>query len=459
MSDPVGLVVAVVICLPALLLVSQRSTWIVDYLFFVLAFNRCIRRIVDYNNGYFNPYSLVSLTPLVVCGLATLAVLIELNRRRDSFGNRTAAVLFLYLIAIGMAFFIGFINSRFAAVYALGDYLAPIGLIGCGALFASDDRVIDRWCQSVTLTALLVAIYGIWQFYTIPPWDGFWLIASGMDGYMGTPEPQKMTLFSTMNERGPAGSYMCGGLTLLLLRQGTLGWIRWPAVGILAIAILLTYSRTAVIQIGSAVLLYPLLNRGTRSLSSIFIVILIAICGPQLISQLPGFERASDRVATLGNIHEDGSFQGRLMLFGVAIRESVTEPLGIGIGSHGLAAKVSTANKEGTADSTGYIKTLRTFGWIGFMLITVMMWRIWVAARDLAAIDPLDKNAMLFRAWYVSGMIAFLSGDWLFTATFFWVLAGYCLGRANELQENQWRSFDDFQEVDDYCDEELSVET
>ncbi len=189
---------------------------------------------------------------------------------------------------------------------------------------------MKRWGDSFALSVLVVAIYGLWQFYTIPPWDKFWLIEVNFVGYMGLPEPGKMTLFSTMAERGPAAMYLCGGLMLLLLRPGTLSLIRWPSVVVIGYAMLLTYSRTTVIFSTLAVLLYPLLNRGANKGLILGLIALLVIVGPNVASSLPG--QAAARVETIGNIQDDGSFQGRVMLMGDAFRQSLTHPWGLGIG-------------------------------------------------------------------------------------------------------------------------------
>ena len=117
MNDTIGLIVAALICLPAFLLAFQKSSWLVDYLFFVVALNRGIRRYVDWWNGSFNPLSLISLTPIIVGGLATLLVLTELNRRPRQFGSTTIQVILYYSGACAMAFVVGFINTGFAAKF------------------------------------------------------------------------------------------------------------------------------------------------------------------------------------------------------------------------------------------------------------------------------------------------------------------------------------------------------
>ncbi|QDV66350.1 hypothetical protein Poly24_00330 [Rosistilla carotiformis] len=436
-------IVAFLICFPAVVMASQKSTWLIDYLFFVVALNRGVRRIVDYNNGYFNPLSLISLTPIIVGGLAVLVVLVELNRRDHQFGHRTANILYLYGGIVAYAFVIGFVNAKFGAVYALGDYIAPIGLMGYGALWSDDSATVNRWCQSFAASVLAVAVYGIWQFYTIPPWDAFWLVSVEMTGYMGTPEPTKMTLFSTMAERGPVALYLSGGLTLLALRPQTLGWLRWPSAAVVLYAMLLTYSRTSVIFAGLAIILYPMLNRGSGIAPVLALSLLALIGGPALMSRMPG--QASARVETIGTIQDDGSFKGRIRLLGIALRNSMSQPLGLGIGAGGLASRVQKASKTAVLDSTGYADTLATYGWIGFVIMMTVLYRLWRASSDLVAWEMDDANVCIFRAWFIAGMAALFSGNWLAGASFFWLLAGYCLGRVDAMEEevDEEEEFDD----------------
>ncbi len=78
MFEPTACLVAALICFPALLFGLRGSSWLVDYLFFVVALNRGIRAssIIKW---IFNPYSMISLTPIIVGGIAALVVVKQLN--------------------------------------------------------------------------------------------------------------------------------------------------------------------------------------------------------------------------------------------------------------------------------------------------------------------------------------------------------------------------------------------
>jgi putative inorganic carbon (HCO3(-)) transporter len=448
MNDPYGTLVAIAIYVPALIFALQRSSWLIDYLFFVLAFNRGIRRFVDYQNGEFNPYSLISISPLVVGGLAFCVVLVEFNSGRHEFSKTTLTVLKCYAFAVALSFVVGLINARFAAIYSLGDYIAPAGLLGYGAIFAKHPKVLDRWCVSVIVCGVLVGIYGLWQFYTIPPWDAFWVRAVDFEGYLGQLEPTKMTLFSTLNERGPAASYLCNSLIVLLLRP-TFNAALKPFLGaVIGYAMLLTYVRTAFIQVIIAMIAFPLINRGVGKWFVVFVSFVFLFFGEMAAEALPGASKVAERLSTLSDIPNDASFQGRLSLISYAISASFSEPLGLGIGSHGLGSRVSSIASAGLGDSSGYVQIFRTFGWIGFVLLAYVFFVLWRCSTDLISQDTADDKAMLFRAWFISALVACFSGNLIIQPIFLWVLAGYCLEQAWDGEDGNYIIGDDDESTD-----------
>lgn len=429
--DSLTVLVTIVICIPGLIFTLFRSTWIVDYLFLVIAINRGIRRYVDYQNGYFNPFSFISLTPILIGGLATVLVLNGLNRQQLGLGPQMRKLLMCYCGLCALGFVVGFINVRFGAVYALGEFIAPIGLMGFGALANLDPQVLRRWASSISICAIIVAAYGIYQFYTIPPWDAFWVRSVGFEGYLGELKPTKMTMFSTMNERGPAAAFLASGLLVLILRPGTLGILRWPAAALVLQALLLTYVRTNLILVILSAVLFPLINRGAGIVPLVLLTLVGATAGQFVIDRMPNSEKVVERVSTLANPVETSSFKGRLVIFADALRDSVGEPFGLGIGAHGITGRISGGGsiKRGTGDSTGYVEILRTFGWAGAPVMVWFLWQIWRCSSVLLQCRLDDAETRLFRAWFLAGMVCLFSGNWLASANYFWVLAGYVIGR------------------------------
>ena len=101
----------------AVLLAAQRSSYLVDYVVFVYVFNRGLRRLIDYTAGSFNPFSPISLTPLIVTGVMLLPFL----QRFYTLPKVHKTIFYCLFFATGYAFIIGFFRIQFAAVYALGE--------------------------------------------------------------------------------------------------------------------------------------------------------------------------------------------------------------------------------------------------------------------------------------------------------------------------------------------------
>ena len=423
--------VAAAICIPAFFLAFYRSTWLIDYSIAVQVFNRGIRRYVDWQSGGFDPFSMVALTPLVVSGLAALVVLNDLNSGRRLGKNSKRAMMAL-ISAVGIAFAVGVVRNGAATVVELGLYLGPIGMMGFGLRYGSSGSLALRWARSTVIIGIVAAAYGMYQFYTIPPWDAAWVRAVGFEGYLGALQPTKMTLFSTLAERGPAGVYFAGITILLLLRPGLVGQLRWPAAVLTAYAMLLTYSRSGFIWVGLAVAAMPVVQRGRNFGRLLGIVLVGALAGQLLLSLAPTSDKISGRFNSLGNLQNDGSFRARIFLATKAIGVVATNPLGLGLGAQTAAARRAGGGGAVT-DSTGYLTILQGFGVIGGGLLFGVLRMSWLSSAYVNRRVPDDRQASLFRAWLLSGLVALLSGNWLPQALYFWLLAGGVIGHHDAL--------------------------
>ena len=195
-----GIIVAI-----AAALAAQRSSFLVDYVVIVYVFNRGLRRVLDYYAALQPLFS--SQFDAVACNRAHADTLPAALRhaaesKQDDF--------LLPFHCDWVPFIIGFFRIQFAAVYALAEVLAPIAVFGYILTLSPTQNTKDRWLRSSAWCAIGAAAYGWYQYFTIPPWDAFWVRAVGFEGYLGILEPTKMTVFSTMAERG-----VLGGLSAL----------------------------------------------------------------------------------------------------------------------------------------------------------------------------------------------------------------------------------------------------
>ena len=437
--NPLAIAVAAAICLPAFVMAARRSPWLIDYIIVLVALNRGIRRVVDYYSGGFDRYSAVALTPLVVGGLMAYLTLTQTGYFRK-LGARGRRVLSLYAIALGMAFAVGIVRNGIGAVLELGEYTVQFGMLGFGVIHGgADPKLLARWARSLAIAGVAVAAYGLYQFYTIPPWDAAWVRAVGFEGYLGDLVPTKMTLFSTMAERGPAATFLASSLVVMLLRPKLLGSLKWPLVALTGYAMLLTYVRTALLQLVAAALLAPIAARGRGVARTLGIGVAMLVACQVLVATSPKAEKILNRFSTLGALGRDASATARVPLFLEGVRVVATNPLGLGLGSQGSAKRVANKNSQAVGDSTGYLKILQGFGWIGGACVFRILWIGWNSSGYVLKRSPDDPDAYLYRAWLLSGLFALIVGNWLAGTYYFWALTGAMVARHDQwANARQW---------------------
>ena len=420
------IIIAILIVLPAFFLAASRSSYLLDYVFFVVALNRGIRRLVDYYiNGAFNPLSMISLTPLVASALLLIPAFSNFHLLTPR--SRKIACLLMLALAHGMA--IGFMNAGVGAVYSLGEWMAGLGAFLFAATAPISSKTADRWMKSSGYAALIVAVYGWYQYLTIPPWDAFWVTEVKFVGYLGQLRPTEMSVFSTMHERGPCASFLAWAAIPMILHQ------RWRifggllTVGLLFSVVLLTLSRSMFIIVALVVVLQPALSKGRGMGRVLLFAVLMAIGASYGLEHMPGAERIQKRFETVADIQNDGSFQGRLEILTHGIPWILQHPLGLGLGSSGISAgRMGGAAKEGWCDS-GYIEVFSQFGWIGGLAFFSAMMQIW--SELSRRIQQGGRDAFLFtgRAVLLGCLVFLYVGNVFGGFSLFWVFLGVSLNR------------------------------
>ena len=403
--------VALLIVVPAAYLYLTGSSWLIDYLVWVTVLNRGIRRYVDWLNGAFNAFSPISLTPLVVSGFVFLVVL----QNTKILPGYLQRVIRLFTIALTLGFVIGLVRNQLAAVYALAEYVAPLSIMGCAAIARGNERILDRWIKSVGWAAVTVSLYGWYQYYTIPPWDAFWVRAVGFEGYLGQLKPTEMLVFSTMSERGVLAGFLGFAVIPMIISKRWRNSSGWISVVIIIATILLTFVRTTIISIGLAAILFPVLNRGKNTIQIILILCVGAVAGIYILNKTPSSGKVGQRLQTIGSITEDGSFKGRLQIANYGTWALLKNPLGTGLGSTGLAGRVNTGVVEAGAaiGDNGYFEILFSFGLIGGACFFYAFYLIWKQVRIFEKLGIQSESLMMFKALFVTGAVTLFAGNWL----------------------------------------------
>lgn len=414
--------ITLLIIAPAVVMAFRNSTWLVDYAIIVVAFNRLIRRLVDFFiYQQFNSMSPISITPLAVACL--ICVPVVLNRQRLSPPVRQMALVLGLCLAYGLC--IGILMNGMAAVFNLGEWLAGAGAMFFAASYIGSPNVADRWFKTAGWCGVAVAAYAWYQFLYFPDWDAFWLQELNEKLGVGwVSGAQQLSVFSTTGSRGTCGAFLgLAVLPMILNRRWSLPG-RWVVVAFILSAIVLTTTRTMFIVVGLATLLQPMLTRGVgiwRVLAFAGVIVAGASFG---ISKMPEAERFEQRFSTLGAITEDSSFQGRAEIMQKGLGWMLAHPLGTGLGSTG-----GGSGKFGVADvmnDAGYIEMFAQFGWLGGLGFYYVLWLIWreYARRLSLSEGSTDPFLSAARAVLIASVVFLFVGDVFSNFSLLWVFFG-----------------------------------
>ncbi len=404
----------------------QRSTFLVDYVVIVYVFNRGIRRLLDYHAGAFNPLSPVSLTPLAV----TMLMLIPFLGRFGTLPKSHRTILTCFFVAIGYGFLVGFARVQFAAVYALAEVLAPIALFGYILTIGADQGTKDRWLRTSAWCAVVASAYGWYQYFTIPPWDAFWVRAVGFEGYLGILEPTKMSVFSTMAERGVFGGFLGFAIVPMIISPKWRTPLSWLAVLLVLSNILLAQTRTGIILATFTILVYVMINKGTGLFQMLIAMAVIGGGAYFGMSKMPGSEKLQDRFSTLGSMQEDGSFQARMDIYSYGIATILLNPIGFGLGATGLSSRINTGGGSNTGaviTDAGYIEIVAQYGWIGAILIVYALLLMWKQLAIRFKIGFRPTEVMLARALLIALIPACFVANVITQFSILWIVFGSAL--------------------------------
>ena len=413
----------IVIVVPGLLYALRGSSYLVDYAILVFVFNREIRRVIDYINHEFNPFSPISLTPLVMLGLLFIGFLWNMK----ALHTLAKQIFFFFIAAIAYGCAIGFLRNGAATFYQAAEYLSAIGMMGYVAVNPADERVADRWLRTAGWAAVIAALYGWYQYLTIPDWDAYWVEQVGFVGYLGKLVPTELSVFSTFADRGPCASYMALVAIPMLVSKRWRVLLGWPAILLLLSCILLTYSRGGIIVMALGAVLFPIVNGGKGSGRIALIAVAVAAICLAGLSSLPGADRLMNRFSSLGHMQDDGSFQGRIQIAGYGWQKVFSNPMGYGIGSSGLAGRINSGSQfqdQAVISDNGWFTLMTSLGLPGFVLFATALVLLWRYFSILNRVGVKDDFLSLARAYFAATLVCMWSGNYFTELSVMWIAMG-----------------------------------
>jgi putative inorganic carbon (hco3(-)) transporter len=356
---------------------GTSAKWSREWVFFAIVvtvwcMEPLARRLLDWASGAFNPIQIMSLVPFLITMAFAFLCFRREHLKRVSPALKILGSIWVATFTLGLfiAFFRGSVS---AGMYEFIEYVVPML---AGFWLAGQDldaaEIMRRTALIVLPLGAVVAIYGLIQFVQPSPWDALWVLGSGFQDSVGSPEPFTMRVFSTLPSPGPAADFLTFTILLALpyLRIKTI-WM-WPLVGLLSAALLLTLVREA--WVGLVVGLVVFLALSPSRFRSLPFIIICGAIALSLVSSLPTLlggvaqgDVLSSRIATLGDVNHDTSAIARQGEIQDALEQSVENPVGSGLGSFGAASKLSNPSDPiGNVMDSGYMARLLELGWVGF---------------------------------------------------------------------------------------------
>jgi putative inorganic carbon (HCO3(-)) transporter len=402
----------------AVYMYDRRAGVIALFAFWFLA--PWIRRLFDLMTGYVNTDPL-SLAPF----LATTAVA-GLELTRVALPTKVRRVLLAAAAGFALGFPVGVAHPS-AAVYAFVAYIAGVTGVILGFADASDES--NSALRTVLLLGMLpIAAYGLLQrALPLPSWDRSWIDATGITS-IGTASGGRVRIFSTLNAPGALAPLL--GLSLLCYltvhrRRGLVA----TGSAIIAVALALTYVRSAWLALVAAGLAHIVATRG-RSAGKVLGFGLVTVVVALALSPVsPAAHDAVKRVESIGSPGSDTSATDRRSTLGQVLPKALAAPAGHGLGSAGEPTKL-TGDTSLRAPDNGYLALLYQVGPVGFLLVmgaaAVMLRAAWDGARARA---PGQELRILVFSMLVFLLISLTSGDQFYGSlgVIFWFLGGRAL--------------------------------
>lgn len=390
--------------IPAMMLATVRSTFLVDFYFLVVCSNRFVRRFLDWLSNDYDPRPISSLLPLLIGGLMFLSAF----RLIGDLPSHQRRAFYFAIAALAYSAIIGF-GNRIMMIYSLLEYVAPLGLLFYVITIRAPERCLIRWFNLLSALGISMAIYAWVQWVQMPAWDAAWLNRSGMWTSMGRPEPYKNSVCSTLESRGPYAWFMAMLVIPGLLSPSCRQLFSWLAPVMCAVAILPSTVRSAWGIVFAGVVVYFLLS-GVKELPRLALGIsILAVAMTFLRARVSEAEMVFDRVGTIANMTEDASFQGRAEMGRYGLGMVLTNPVGFGMGSSGLTSKLGGDSSQ--VVDNGFLEVLATFGLPGFALLVGCYYNLYGDVFRFAR-ETGDEVAILACTMFFAGMVATLFSNW-----------------------------------------------
>lgn len=364
----------------------------------------------------------LALTPfLVTAALVTLELSqVELSRR-----SRTLLLMAAAGFALGLP--VGLLLGPTAAVFALFAYLTALGTFVIGYREAEIRRT-PTLATVLLLATPILALYSFRQYYLpLPEWDHVWQNTADINS-VGAPEQGRVRVWSTLNSPGTYAAVLGVALIAFVTAVRLTPFRVLVATAVFG-SFALTFVRSAWLGLVVALIAVLIASRGRALRRVAAVAIVAAVAAPFTLGGSTG-AALTERIGTFGALGSDESAQARSGVSARGIPQSLSAPIGFGIGRAGEASRLGNAGLAFRYTDNAYLSLLFQVGPVGFLLVMtlagaalVSAWRS--ALRRSQAVDVLTVGVLTFFA------VTMLAGDQLFgiAGMIFWYTSGFAMRR------------------------------
>jgi putative inorganic carbon (HCO3(-)) transporter len=273
----------------------------------------------------------------------------------------------------------------------------------------------------------LIALYGIYQYFNLLPWDQHWFETAELTS-IGGPQKGHPRIWGTLNSPGIFAPVL--GLSLVasfsIARERAERLVLIPP---LVVALALTYVRTAWIALVVALIMMSMALRGKGALRVMVLVSIVVGVAIAISTVSPVGQAVVGRATSFGSLGKDQSANARVNTPAHLLPSALRSPFGSGLGSAGLASGLSESSAGLKSTDNGYLSLIVQLGPIGALcVLSAMIWVTVSAAGSLRATTDPRRRVWLTGtfAMLVFLLVYQLGGEVLYgvTGVLFWYLAG-----------------------------------
>jgi hypothetical protein len=333
----------------------------IGYTWWIWFISPFVARLVEYQNGWANPsMRFILLAPYLVTGITGISFFtyISVMYKKDGLP------FFLAFVALCYAFCIGLIQQS-SPSNVIEGLLSWMPAIFWGFHLIIDWRNYSEYKKVIQSTfcwgILLMSIYGLVQYFNLPPWDKFWIDnAEEIRGSVGWSE---IRIWSTLNLPIAFTNAIVAGL-LLIISKDDKGTLSFFASTLGSLCLLLARVRSSWVGFAVGLLTTIAFLKSSVQMRTITIVLLLSLCLLPLVLLEPFHDRIVPRLQTLTNLQEDGSINARFGRYEESGDSVLANVLGSGLGTRQVDAGLLAI-----VDSLGWLGTIPYLGGLLILFI------------------------------------------------------------------------------------------